>query len=57
MNLGRMLMVAAVAGLVAAVVEMVFVLPIQALGLGHSPEVAFQSVAMAGRESTSPRRP
>ncbi len=35
-----------VAGLVAAVVEMVFVLPIQALVLHNSPEAVFQSIAM-----------
>ena len=34
----------AVAGLTAAVVEMVFVLPIQA-GMGHSPLLIFQSIA------------
>ena len=36
--------VALVAGLAASVIEMVFVLPIQAL-LGHSPMIVFQSIA------------
>jgi hypothetical protein len=40
-----MLTVALAAGLVGAIVEMVFVLPIQAFGLHHSPEVIFQSIA------------
>ena len=44
MNPGRMLTVALAAGLVVATVEMVFVLPIQAFGLRHSPEVVFQSI-------------
>ncbi len=45
MNPSRMLTVALAAGLVGATVEMVFVLPIQAFGLRHAPEVVLQSIA------------
>jgi uncharacterized membrane protein YagU involved in acid resistance len=41
-----MLATALIAGLTGAIVEMVFVLPIQAFALGHSPELVFQSIAM-----------
>jgi hypothetical protein len=43
-TLNPLLWVSFVAGLTAAVVEMVFVLPIQAL-LGNSPIIVFQSIA------------
>ena len=46
---GKLILTAVVAGLVAAVVEMVFVLPIQAVVLHNSPEVVFQSIAMGAR--------
>jgi hypothetical protein len=40
----QMIRAALIAGLAAAAIEMVFVLPIQAL-LGHSPMLVFQSIA------------
>jgi hypothetical protein len=40
----QMTRAALIAGLAAAVIEMVFVLPIQA-SLGHSPMIVFQSIA------------
>jgi hypothetical protein len=40
----RLIRAALIAGIAAAVIEMVFVLPIQAL-LGHSPTLVFQSIA------------
>jgi hypothetical protein len=46
MSLGRLSWIALVAGLTGAVVEMVFVLPIQQFALGHSPRLVFQSIAM-----------
>ena len=42
----RLILTAVVAGLVAAVVEMAFVLPIQAVVLHNSPEAVFQSIAV-----------
>lgn len=41
---GALIRIALIAGLTAAVVEMIFVLPIQAM-LGASPKVVFQSIA------------
>jgi len=40
----QMIRAALIAGLAAAVIEMVFVLPIQAM-LGHAPMLVFQSIA------------
>ncbi len=40
----QLIRAALIAGLAASVIEMVFVLPIQAL-LGHSPMLVFQSIA------------
>jgi len=45
-DLGRVALIALVAGVVAAVVEMVFVLPIQQVVLHNPPVVVFQSIAM-----------
>lgn len=49
MSLGRLTWVALVAGLAGAVVEMVFVLPIQEYDLHHSPALVFQSIAMGAQ--------
>ncbi|HEX4742137.1 MAG TPA: hypothetical protein VH353_12460, partial [Caulobacteraceae bacterium] len=49
MNLGKLFWIALVAGGVGAVVEMIFVLPIQQFGLHHSPAVVLQSIAMGAQ--------
>ncbi|MGH7022443.1 MAG: hypothetical protein ACREEB_02495 [Caulobacteraceae bacterium] len=46
MSLGRVLLATFVAGMVGAVAEMAFVLPIQQFILGHSPMTVFRSIAV-----------